>query len=587
MSIRKIISKHANVDAETYVGKKGEIFFDPEDGELKYANGLTQGGVTISQGNTVGPQGPQGPQGVAGSGNGIVDPIFPHIELTNDPFIRLPDELGEPVVFQKSTETPEDEIDTGLTLARGNQGGLYNSESESQYDMNTHSSPSGTLWNSDGWGDFIDITKRNYSSLRSVLNNRIGENIIGAELIMWDTINDKFYKFEFSEWGQGSQNSNFGYTRTPITTPNYFAKSNYGNEIDIISEGLHITRGNAGWLYNPLEENSHDSDTPTNSLWNNDGWDALLNVESRTYSTLENIWGGNFSNIPGAKMILKDITTNKYWAIEFLSWTSGGNGGGFSYLRYELDTEQLQQGILFADGTTLKSATDLNRIKSTAPNNRRIEEITGYIEVSVPQVTTLEDASFSGVAIENPDNPWDIYLDRESHPLIDAAISEYGEYDSNNSEWRVSINGQTFRKDVRVYRNLTFGDNIIIFVGTRKVTLEYGENTSFVLERVTKVAPVRWFRAPGSNLRGAIIDFHAYSVDAGTIIGTIHIARDSGDYHITHTETNSGSSDLSNVDLWYRDGSEREIYFRRLDDEGDTVKIQWIAKLFYGSEYYD
>lgn len=85
--------------------------------------------------------------------------------------------------------------------------------------------------------------------------------------------------------------------------------------------------------------------------------------------------------------------------------------------------------------------------------------------------------------------------------------------------------------------------------------------------------------------------FHAYSINDGTIIGTIHIARDSGDYDITHTESKSGSSSLNNVDMWFRTGagqfSERDILFRRLDGQSDTLKVQWSAKMFYGNEYYD
>jgi hypothetical protein len=102
--------------------------------------------------------------------------------------------------------------------------------------------------------------------------------------------------------------------------------------------------------------------------------------------------------------------------------------------------------------------------------------------------------------------------------------------------------------------------------------------------------PVVWWDKddlPGgsSNFRGAVIDYHAYTSDA-TIIGTIHIVDDDGDEHITHTEVSSGSSDSENDDLWYVT-SEGEIKYRRLDGESSTLKIQWTAKVFYGSETYD
>jgi hypothetical protein len=189
-------------------------------------------------------------------------------------------------------------------------------------------------------------------------------------------------------------------------------------------------------------------------------------------------------------MVMRDETTGKYWAIEFLSWTQGQEGGGASYTRQELDLDSLETGIRFPDGTRLNSAEGVGRVKLTAPGERRIEEVYGYKQVSV---------------------------------------SEDGE-------------------------------------------------------------PVTWWDKDdlpggGSDFRGAVIDYHAYTGDA-TIIGTIHIVDDDGDEHITHTEVSSGSTDSENDDLWYVT-SEGRIRYRRIDGESATLKIQWSAKVFYGSETND
>jgi hypothetical protein len=100
-------------------------------------------------------------------------------------------------------------------------------------------------------------------------------------------------------------------------------------------------------------------------------------------------------------------------------------------------------------------------------------------------------------------------------------------------------------------------------------------------------APVVWWDkdelpSGGSNFRGAVIDYHAYTDDA-TIIGTIHIVDDDGEDNITHTEVSSGSNDSENDDLWVVT-DEGEIKYRRLDGASNTLKIQWTAKVFYGSE---
>lgn len=116
------------------------------------------------------------------------------------------------------------------------------------------------------------------------------------------------------------------------------------------------------------------------------------------------------------------------------------------------------------------------------------------------------------------------------------------------------------------------------------VNLEYGG------------APSVWWDAdnlglvdPNDNwqFRGAKIEYHAYSVDSGTMIGTIYIASDSGDNYVTHIETNSGANDNGNVILWKRSGNERQLYAYRADNEDDTVKIHWTAQVYYGTEYYD
>lgn len=116
------------------------------------------------------------------------------------------------------------------------------------------------------------------------------------------------------------------------------------------------------------------------------------------------------------------------------------------------------------------------------------------------------------------------------------------------------------------------------------VTLEYGG------------APVVWWDADNLGFmpegeewkfRGAKIDYHAYSTDSGTIVGTIYIANDNGDNYVTHIETSSGANDTGNVVLWNRSGGEQQLYAYRADNEDDTVKIHWTAQVYYGTEYYD
>jgi hypothetical protein len=371
------------------------------------------------------------------------------------------------------------------------------------------------------------------------------------------------------------------YVGTAVT----FTKTNYGDEVDEISEGLHITRGEQGWLYNPLEDEGHNDDTPTGSVWNNDGWDDFTNVESRTYSSLESIWGGNFVNIVGAKMVMLDETTGKYWAIEFLSWTNNQQGGGVSYTRQELDLDSLEEGIRFSDGTRQTTAYTPTNVKLTAPGNRRIEEVYGYKSVSV---TAKETINLTTTASRNSDGQARIWVDTTTTTIDEilndteaAGITDTNtiEFSVDNITWYVYDGGTSFTGNERGYGVNLDGD-----------TLTYSQGDTVYFRYVSGGVPATWWDKSelpggGSNFRGAVIDFHAYTGES-TIIGTIHIVDDDGEEHITHIEVQSGSTDGENDDLWLVT-SEGRIRYRRIDGESKTLKIQWSARVFYGSETHD
>jgi hypothetical protein len=362
-----------------------------------------------------------------------------------------------------------------------------------------------------------------------------------------------------------------------------FTRTDYGDQVDEVSEGLHITKDDRGWLYNALEDEGYDDNTPTGSLWNNDGWDNFSNVETRTYTSLTDIWSGNFANIPGAKMIMLDETTGKYWAVEFLSWTNNQEGGGASYTRQELDLDNVQQGIRFSDGTRQTTAYIPTNVKLTAPDERRIEEVAGYKSVSVTErilrnLTTTASRNYDGNSVIWFDRTTttidEILNDREAAGIIDNTTIEFS---LDNTTWYKLGNGELSSGDEKGF--------VITVSGDTPLTYSLGDTVYF--RYVGGGGPLVWWDKedlPGgsSNFRGAVIDYHAYTGDA-TIIGTIHIVDDDGEENITHTEVSSGSSDSENDDLWVV-SNEGDIRYRRLDGESSTLKIQWSAKVFYGSE---
>lgn len=479
-----------------------------------------------------------------------------------------------------------DEIGPGLILTRDRVQGIYNSSLEQEYDNNNYLSPLGTEWNSDGWETLTGISLRDFTTWRSALNNAVGNNILGSELVMHDIANDKYYKFDFTQWG--GSNGGYSYTRREITDPNYFKKTDYGNEVDVIEDDstvqIGITRGNNNGIYNPFTEEGWDSDvSPQGTLWNIDGWNDLTDLTSRTYTNLYAAFDGNLGNkIVGTECVMYVPSIEKYYAIKFLSWTQGGNGGGFSYVRYEIDQTKLNEGIRFADGSILKSAEGIGRVKSTASGNRRIEEVSGSNIVSVTAKTTVNLTSVASRSVVNDSRFWVA----NATTTIDEIVNSPSDYDiTDYSTIQFSLDNTTWF----TYTSGYSGTGTEIGVDTNG-SHTYNQGDTIYFRYATGGAPQVWWNKndlPGgsADFRGAVIDYHAYSGQA-TWIGTIHIVDDSGEEHITHTEVMSGTSDAENDDLWVVE-NEGTISYRRIDGEARTLKVHWTAKVFYGSEYYD
>jgi len=372
-----------------------------------------------------------------------------------------------------------------------------------------------------------------------------------------------------------------------------FTHSDDGDEVDVLiaddgeGAGVGITRSNdGGGIYNPYREGEWDSDvSPSGTLWNTDGWADFSDVESRNYTNLYAAFGsGGLGNkIVGAECVMYLPDNGKYYAVKFTQWTQNNNGGGFAYTRQELDLDSLETGIGFQDGTRQTTAYVPTNVKLTSPGNRRIEEVYGYKQVSVT-VTTTGNTITTTSANSNENGTWQVNIvatGAEYNTLI--ALEEGDAF----YQIEVSADQTTWTKgDVGGWGPSTI--QIVFNDGPVGPTFDSGDTVYYRI--ISGGDPMTWWdksELPGgsSNFRGAVIDYHAYTGDA-TIIGTIHIVDDDGEDNITHTEVSSGSSDSENDDLWYVT-TEGRIRYRRLDGESSTLKIQWTAKVFYGSEYYN
>lgn len=262
-----------------------------------------------------------------------------------------------------------------LELTRKNNQGLYNAAQESGWDQNV--SPVSTQWNSQftdlanyGWSSLANIIDRGFGVFYDALDQSLGCEVVGKELVLRETDSGRMWIIKFTEWTQGGNGGGFAYDRWEIFPLTYFYRpfqSPY--TVDKVSEGLIIKRDNYRGLYNAALETRYDSDcdkSPLGTEWNslytdsvNYGTTNMANVRNRKYGTWREAVN---ANPPGAvsdnlALVMHDLSTDLYWLVFFTYWAANGNNGEFSYIRQLIPQDC---GIEFNDGSVMTSAANAN-----------------------------------------------------------------------------------------------------------------------------------------------------------------------------------------------------------------------------------
>lgn len=125
-----------------------------------------------------------------------------------------------------------------------------------------------------------------------------------------------------------------------------FTRLDYEDTVDVIIPGeLEIARDSyEGGIYNKAIESSWNNSSPADTQWNSKYIDPLLSgfakcpllvSDNLPFDTFKNSLDGNVGvNILHTELIFK--YDKRSWIIKFHQWTTGGNGGGFSYTRQEI-----------------------------------------------------------------------------------------------------------------------------------------------------------------------------------------------------------------------------------------------------------
>ncbi|MEO1032171.1 MAG: T9SS type A sorting domain-containing protein [Bacteroidota bacterium] len=119
----------------------------------------------------------------------------------------------------------------------------------------------------------------------------------------------------------------------PMTT---FTKTNNADwtleaNQDRITDNVWITRANNQGIFNIVTESSYaDFSSPADTEW---AIGTTANIGSLMFQNWEDTSGSNPPSLVNQDMVVHLITDDIYIDIKFLSWQSGGAGGGFSYER--------------------------------------------------------------------------------------------------------------------------------------------------------------------------------------------------------------------------------------------------------------
>lgn len=124
----------------------------------------------------------------------------------------------------------------------------------------------------------------------------------------------------------------------PITiTKADYADWNLESNQDRITPTVWLTRKDDQGQFNIAQETgySNSNGSPVDTEW---GWGTTADIGSITFyswrsATNTNNPYGDHTNLAGHSMVLHLITDDIYINLTYNSWTSDGNGGGFSYTR--------------------------------------------------------------------------------------------------------------------------------------------------------------------------------------------------------------------------------------------------------------
>lgn len=233
---RALNEKLGGRNVSEYVGNVGELFWDPDTGNLRISDGVTVGGISVAESSP------------------WSEDIFE----------------GPWVHFVRPDDSPNvvDEIQPGLTIKRNPDGegwgNIYNSYVVDGDPLDSNGgvdSPYGTSWNTDGWGDLANIRDRYYEGLDQAQDGGGNKNPHFEWVMRFAdeaTETYHYYLVRFLTWDGGNNEATgaFSWIRRKINVDAFFARIDTSDEEtayeggDEIAPHLILTRLTGGALFN-------------------------------------------------------------------------------------------------------------------------------------------------------------------------------------------------------------------------------------------------------------------------------------------------------------------------------------------------
>lgn len=484
---------------------------------------------------------------------------LPYVRLTATatPIVSF----GESVSFAKpdyQTETV-DNIGPGVAIARGNNQGLYNPLVDANYNA-SNNGPTHTQWNNQGWSNLSNVTTRTYESWESAVNGN-PPNSIGQELVMHDTLNDKYYKVMFSGWTQNNNGGGFAYTREEIV-------------ISYSQTGIRFTDGT-------VQNTAYPGDTSTKLAFTDWKIVDVSGSNTFTFAPQQNLTE-NHSTVSSSGDVLTPRTVTTVQAgtdVNFIAMPKGSifeDGWIWEDPNFQVKLNGVEIGP-YIGGSSVGNE-NFDRLQTSIPVTYNAGDT---VEYTLRTYSANNTMMFGHPNTFNFDRNWifnamdngtaNIEINGNQHTIV--GIGTYGD-------------GENERVSIQITPEASFGNNYSVNIPYR---------TPF--QPQPWLLPLRDFALGSANLRGYKIDYHYYSPSYGTGIGSITYAGDTYNANVIQVNAVSGKSGNYSNDViiadWdrYINGAgwrnHKALFGYNTDNVNEPVKIHWSGKAFYSSDSND